>query len=138
MKYLVDTNIWLELLLEQDRAEAVRSFLGRCAGPDLALTEFSLYSIGLVITRLGQKALFASFVQDLFITAGVRRIILEAEHLIRIPDTMSRFQLDFDDAYQYVAAETHDLVLVSFDADFDRTARGRMTPEHALEHLAGG
>jgi predicted nucleic acid-binding protein len=35
--------------------------------------------------------------------------------------------LDFDDAYQYVAAEKHSMALVSFDADFDRTDRGRRT-----------
>jgi uncharacterized protein len=43
-----------------------------------------------------------------------------------------RFRLDFDDAYQYVAAEKHNLTLVSFDSDFDRTARGRKTPDALL------
>ena len=43
--------------------------------------------------------------------------------------------LDFDDAYQYVAAETHNLTLVSFDADFDRTERGRKTPADVLKEL---
>jgi hypothetical protein len=36
--------------------------------------------------------------------------------------------LDFDDAYQYTAAEKHNLILLSFDTDFDRTSRGRKTP----------
>lgn len=44
-----------------------------------------------------------------------------------------RFRLDFDDAYQYVAAEKHNLTLVSLDADFDRTERGRKTPTQILE-----
>jgi len=44
-----------------------------------------------------------------------------------------RMKLDFDDAYQYVAAEKHNLTLVSFDADFDRTDRGRKTPAELLE-----
>ncbi len=39
-----------------------------------------------------------------------------------------QFGLDFDDAYQYVVAEKYGLTLVSFDADFDRTPRGRRTP----------
>ena len=42
--------------------------------------------------------------------------------------------LDFDDAYQYVAAERFDLEIVSFD-DFDRTSIGRLPPEDALERL---
>ncbi|GBC76758.1 tRNA(fMet)-specific endonuclease VapC [bacterium HR08] len=133
MKYLVDTNVWLELLLDRERAESVRAFLDHHAGHDLALTEFSLYPIGLILTRLDKGVLFAEFIHDVFLNAGVRRLVLDAEHLSRIPAVMSQFHLDFDDAYQYVAAEAHDLVLVSFDADFDRTERGRSTPEQVVK-----
>lgn len=47
-------------------------------------------------------------------------------------DAMDNLNLDFDDAYQYVLAEKNDLTLVSFDGDFDRTARGRKTPAEIL------
>ena len=40
--------------------------------------------------------------------------------------------LDFDDAYQYLAATTHGYTRVSFDSDFDKTAIGRKTPSQAL------
>lgn len=43
------------------------------------------------------------------------------------------YGLDFDDAYQYAVAEKHNLTLVSFDKDFDRTERGRKTPAEILE-----
>ncbi len=62
--YLVDTNVWLERLLDQARSEEV---------------------------------------------------------------------MDFDDAYQYAAVEKHQLVIVSFDGDFDRTERGRKTPAEILQ-----
>jgi predicted nucleic acid-binding protein len=42
---------------------------------------------------------------------------------------MQRFHLDFDDAYQYVAAERYGLTIISLDADLDRTERGRRTPD---------
>jgi len=38
------------------------------------------------------------------------------------------YKLDFDDSYQYVAAEQNGLTLVSFDNDFDRTNKGKKTP----------
>lgn len=38
------------------------------------------------------------------------------------------YALDFDDAYQYVLAVEHELTLVSFDSDFDRTPHGRQVP----------
>ena len=65
--YLVDTNVWLEVLLAQERAAEAQTF-------------------------------FTSI----------------------------------DDAYQYVAAEKHDLIIVSFDKDFDRTTRGRKTPAEII------
>jgi predicted nucleic acid-binding protein len=46
---------------------------------------------------------------------------------------IKQFNLDFDDAYQYVAAEKHDLTIVSFDSDFERTGRGRKTPAEVLK-----
>lgn len=87
----------------------------------------SLYSMGLIVERLAKPHLFSLFIRDLLST-GVSRIVLDPDTLAGIPEVMSRFQLDFDDAYQYAAAEAHDLTIISFDSDFDRTERGRMTP----------
>jgi predicted nucleic acid-binding protein len=44
----------------------------------------------------------------------------------------AKFDLDFDDAYQYSAAIRHGLKIVSFDADFDRTTEGRLLPTDVL------
>jgi len=46
---------------------------------------------------------------------------------------VKQFNLDFDDAYQYVAAEKHNLAIVSFDSNFDRTERGRKNPAEVLK-----
>ncbi len=43
--------------------------------------------------------------------------------------------LDFEDACQYVAAENHGLTIVSYDAHFDATPRGRRTPAQVLAEL---
>lgn len=42
MQFLVDTNIWLELLLNQERAEEVRHLFGEHQGSEFAITDFSL------------------------------------------------------------------------------------------------
>jgi predicted nucleic acid-binding protein len=42
------------------------------------------------------------------------------------------YGLDFDDAYEYVAAIGHSLTLVSFDADFDHTELGRKSPAQCM------
>jgi predicted nucleic acid-binding protein len=51
-----------------------------------------------------------------------------------LPEVAQNLNLDFDDAYQYVLAERRELRLVSFDADFDGTPLGRVTPAVALRN----
>jgi len=59
-------------------------------------------------------------------------ISVSTDQMEAVIDASEKFRLDFDDAYQYVAAEEQGLILVSFDADFDRTTRGRKTPAAIL------
>jgi predicted nucleic acid-binding protein len=61
--------------------------------------------------------------------------ITHPEFMLVVVDTASKQKLDCDDAYQYAIAEQDDLLIVSLDADFDRTTRGRLTPEQALQKL---
>lgn len=126
--YLVDTNTWLEALLDQDRAEEARNFLRRTDSANLFLTDFSLFSIGIVLTRLKKDALFQTFLRDTVEDSGVRLVRLEPQGLEEILSLRKSVALDFDDAYQYVTAEMPNLALVSFDTDFDRTERGRKQP----------
>ncbi len=63
---------------------------------------------------------------------AVSLIHLEPEETPRLIRAMTQFDMDFDDAYQYVAAEKYDLTLVNFDSDFDRTEHGRRTPAELL------
>ena len=130
--YLVDTNVWLELLLEQEKAGQVRQFPQATEARFLWLTEFSLYSIGVILTRLRKDDLFEDFVSDTIEDSGLKRIRLDTSELKQLLAVHQRFQLDFDDAYQYVAAQKYNLAVVSFDTDFDRTERGRKTPAELL------
>jgi predicted nucleic acid-binding protein len=38
---------------------------------------------------------------------------------------MDEFNLDFDEASQYLAAEQNNMVMVRFDNDFDKTGLGK-------------
>lgn len=131
--YLLDTNIWLERMLEQARSEEVRRLLDQVPSDRLFITDFSLHSIGVILNRLNQQDEFLGFVRDLFIDGAVVLVSLEPADMERLVAVMDRFGLDFDDAYQYVAAERYDLGLVSFDGDFDGTERGRVTPGEIVE-----
>jgi predicted nucleic acid-binding protein len=51
----------------------------------------------------------------------------------RVVEIIDLFRLDFDDAYQYVAAELEKATIVSFDQDFDKTEQRRLTPMQVLK-----
>jgi len=130
--YLLDTCILLEYLLDQAKADEVEQlFIGASEIP-MAVTEFSLYSIGINMLRQKQTDRFLEFVDDALVAGQIRLLRLGPQDMAAVAESARRFGFDFDDAYQYVAAEKHNLILVSFDADFDRTKRGRKTPADIL------
>ncbi|HID86247.1 MAG TPA: PIN domain-containing protein [Anaerolineae bacterium] len=131
--YLVDTNLIAEILLRQTKAGGVKRFLESIAPENLYLTEFSLYSLGIILLRREMHDTFLQMVDDLLLTGGIRLVRLGLEDMQDVVHVSRRFNLDFDDAYQYAAAEKYNLILVSFDADFDRTKRGRRTPTGVLQ-----
>ncbi len=126
--FLVDTNVWLERLLDQERSDEVARFLERIPSDQLFITDFSLHSIGVIMTRLKQSEAFVHFVNDVFDYGAVRLIHLMPQDLKQVVEKTKQFHLDFDDAYQLAAAERHRLTLISFDSDFDRTEPKRKTP----------
>jgi len=131
--YLLDTNVFLELLLDQDRADDVEKLLRSVPRERLNISEFSLYSVGIVLFRRKLFDVFVRFVEDLIITGGVCLLRLSAGDAKRLVQVAQRFGLDFDDAYQYAVAERYGLTIISFDSDFDRTERGRKTPKDLLK-----
>ena len=133
--YLLDTNIWLERLLGQAHAEEVGQFLDTVPADQLLITDFTLHSLGVILNRLGEATVFTQLVQDVLIDGAVNLIRLSPMTMYRVVAIMEQYSLDLDDAYQYVVAEREQAMLVSFDRDFDRTARGRQTPAQVLVNL---
>jgi predicted nucleic acid-binding protein len=131
--FLVDTNVWLERLLNRERSEEVGRFLAEVPSSRLFLTDFTLHSLGVILTRLKKPEALLLFVRDLFIEGGMGLLGLRPQEMENVMTAMERYHLDFDDAYQYAVAEKHDLTIVSFDHDFDRTERGRKTPGEVLQ-----
>ena len=70
---------------------------------------------------------------DDFVRNNVEVLAIQETELKNLKTLSEKFHLDFDDAYQYSLAEKYDLVIVSFDKDFDKTLRGRKTPEEILK-----
>ena len=61
--FLADTNIFLEILLGQDKKEECKRFLINNIG-NLSITDFSLHSIGVILFRYNKEDIFQKFVKD--------------------------------------------------------------------------
>lgn len=133
--YLIDTNIFLEGLLDQEKADSVRSFFSTVDLGQMAITDLALHSIGIILFRFGKYEIFNSFLNDLIID-GIEVITLNADDLLELEGAIQNFNLDFDDAYQYLVAEKSHLVIISFDTDFDNTELGRKEPSEILWGLS--
>ncbi len=130
--YLADTNIFLEALLGQEKKNDVQSFLQNIDLSTIYITDLSLHSIGIILYRLKNFALFSSFLEDIIVD-GVGILSLSLEDLKTLDLIVDKFDLDFDDAYQYAVAAKYEMQLISFDTDFDRTERKRKEPIEVLQ-----
>lgn len=128
MKLLIDTNVFLEVLLSDAKAAEAKALLENAGGHDLFVSDFALHSIGLLLLRRSLPQTFVQFLEDTIEEIGISMASLSEKELAAVVTNASAFGLDFDDAYQYSVAEKYGLTLVSFDKDFDGTARGRTLP----------
>ena len=125
--YLIDSNIFLEVLLEQEKSNQVKKFIISASLNDLFISNFSLHSICIVLLKENQTAKLVLFLNEA-IKGKIKVLSVETNLLDIVVNNANKFNLDFDDAYQYTAAKTYNLQLVSFDKDFDKTDIKRIEP----------
>ncbi|EHR78345.1 DNA-binding protein [Thermococcus litoralis DSM 5473] len=115
--FLVDTNVFLEILLGQKKKEEAKKFLSENIDR-LYMTDFSLHSIGVILFKLRKPEVFEEFIEDVLPNVEILSLPVESyPELIRIHKT---FNLNFDDAYQCAVANVFDLTVVTMDTDFTK------------------
>lgn len=134
MNLLLDTNIFLEVLLGQVQEKEASRVLSNTGKYSLFMTDFSLHSIGVLLFRRHAINMYTEFLNDISIVA-IQVVGLHQRDIALLAAPAERYHLDFDDAYQYETAKRFGLTLVSFDADFDKTDIGRKTPQEILAQL---
>lgn len=133
VRYLVDTNIWLERLLDQDKSEVVSHFLNVVPADQLFVSDFAIHSIGVILSRLKKFDTLRMFLEDIFINGQIEQLTLEPIDLIDVLNNIVKYGLDFDDSYQCTVTEKFDLTLVTFDKDFDVKGIRKITPDKLIE-----
>jgi uncharacterized protein len=118
--YLVDTNVILEILLDQVKKEDCRDFL-KSNVDQCRISDFSLHSIGVILFRYNKERLFKNLIAD--VMQQLEILTLPRDLYGDLADARTNFRLDFDDAYQFRIAKHHNLAIATMDADFKKIAK---------------
>ncbi len=131
--YLLETNIWLELLLNQEKADEVKGFLNHIKDSDIYISSFSFYSICIFLSRMNKFDTLISFVNDLSENniEIINTNLLDIQSILEIEKS---YNLDFDDALQYYLASSNKITLIGYDKDFEKTPLGRITPDVIMKN----
>jgi len=125
---LIDTNIFLELLLGQEKADECQKFLEMVSGGELeaVATKFSIHAIEAI---LNDSELILIFLRNLRNSIGLDIYETSMDDEIAASMLMKKLKLDFDDSLQYYVAKKLGVKpIVSYDKHFDKTDIQRKEP----------
>ena len=121
--YFVDANIFLELELDQQRADPCDLFLRKIQGGLIkaVITDFHVDTIMIIMEKYGKSpAELRLFISSLIGFEGLRIYFLSLTDRLRAIRHMEEFKLDYDDALAYQAMTKLNIRnVVSYDTHFD-------------------
>ncbi|HED36828.1 MAG TPA: PIN domain-containing protein [Ignavibacteria bacterium] len=115
--YLLDTNIFLEILLKQEKSSDCKKFINSNYD-EIFISDFSLHSIGVILFRHKKHAIFSEFIRDMI--SKIRILNFPSSEYVNLFHPDIKYELDFDDFYQYSIAKYYDLQIVTMDSDFKK------------------
>jgi predicted nucleic acid-binding protein len=121
--YLIDTNIFLEVLLKRKRKEDCKIFLRKVKNGELTavFSHFSLYSIEILLTSQKKYHALRKFLMSLTRYKGLIIYNTKVSDQLKIVELIKKYSLDFDDALQLCVALMNQItIIVSFDGHFDK------------------
>jgi predicted nucleic acid-binding protein len=129
--YLVDTNIFLEVLLSQKRKDECESFLtqirdGKKTG---IVTDFTIHSIMIIMSNSDKLKGLKTFLTSLTAYKGLKIYHTALAEEAEAVEMAINEHLDMDDAVQYSAALALNVeAIISFDKHFNNLKIPRKEP----------
>lgn len=127
--YLIDTNIFLEILLEQDKCEECEALLSKISQSSelFYISSFTLHSIEVIMIRNERIDELTEFLSDV-LASRIIRIDTNTNEELNILKIMKKLKLDFDDSIQFYICQKNDFQIISYDKHFDKTPIKRLEP----------
>ncbi|MCD4790204.1 MAG: PIN domain-containing protein [Bacteroidales bacterium] len=135
VNFLVDTNIWLERLLDQEKSAEVQEFLNKVPADLIFISDFTLHSIGIIMSKFEKDVDYFRFIKDLFSNGRITQLGLEPLETGEVILNIKKLNLDYDDSYQYSVSKKFDLRIVTFDMDFRKSGIETYKPLEAISLL---
>lgn len=121
---LIDTNIFLEVQLNQEKAQQASEILEAVFKNIIHayITDFTIDSIAIIMEHYNKSSTeIKRFLVSLLAYEGLEFYQLSIFDKIEATEHMSSLQLDFDDACMYQAMQVLKITTIaSFDKDFDK------------------
>ena len=138
--YLIDANVFLELLLNQKRADDCQNLLGAVqkGKVDGFVTNLVLYSILIVMEDKGKMpADLGTFLTSIASFKGLRLYFLTLLDRLEATKIMKENGLDFEDSTLIQAARRLKAKgIVSYDKDFEKVRDvERLEPSYIMKNL---
>jgi len=102
---LIDRNIFLELILGQEKADECERFLERVSNGELEAV-VSKFTVHAVEALLNDSNLILTFLKNIQNSLGLDVYETGLDDEIAISMIMGKMKLDFDDALQYYVAKS--------------------------------
>jgi len=117
MPYLFDTNIFLEILLDQNKKDKSKKIISENIDK-LFISDFSLHSIGVILIKQKKFQIFNYFLSDIIPHATI--LSLPKDKYSDLNLIAKKYSLDFDDSYQVILAKENNLEILTMDKDFKK------------------
>jgi predicted nucleic acid-binding protein len=129
---LIDTNVWMQPLFHQPFEAQARAYFEAMSDADLAITDFARHSIGIECDRRDRMADFTRWTHDILIGRNVTIVTIPPALTPELVLLQAKLRLDYDDAYQALAAIRTDRRLVTLDSRLLRAVPGAVRPLRAV------
>lgn len=115
----LDTNIFLSILLNEEKAELCKKIFKNNRLEDLFMSDLSLHSIIIVLYRKRKFSQLNKFIND--IGQYLNILSLPTDELKELFNISEKFSLDAEDSYQYAICKKYNLTIATLDQDFQKT-----------------
>ena len=117
---LIDTNIFLEILLQQKKSDIAKGILRELVenSEPFIITSFTIHSIIVILEKrrmINELKIFMSSLAEIENLLFYYPTFEEEKEIIH---NMTKWNLDFDDSFQYFVAQKLEAELITFDHNF--------------------